>query len=126
MRLIPGHTAHAVMGLLLMIGSLSACTTNPFGPTTDTVSSTSDHAWWNQDGQIRAEHKALAFLTMAGDNVVQDAARGQGEYLTALGTLLGVTADRQPAFQASAQQHFLQWLDRDQAARLTQLREWAR
>lgn len=98
--------------------------------TTDTTSNvtgtTSGHAWWNEDGLLRPEHKLTAFTSVNQTNVEQDLARGQGEYLTSLSTLLGVPSDQQSAFQAKAQGAFETLLASDRDTRLQQLRMLAR
>jgi len=108
------------IGAGVMISSLPACTT--FEPTTDTVSSTSGRAWWNEDGLIRPEHKAIAFATYNRANLEQDIAKGRGEYLSSLGTLIGVTEDSQPSFQAHAQREFQPLAAADHETRIRQLR----
>ena len=110
------------MGAGMLISSLPACTTNPFEPTTDLVSSTSGRAWWNEDGLIRPEHKAIAFATYNRANLEQDIAKGRGEYLSSLGTLIGVTDDSQPSFQARAQREFQALATADHETRIRQLR----
>jgi len=110
------------IGAGMMISSVPACTTNPFEPTTDIVSSTSGRAWWNEDGLIRPEHKAIAFATYNRANLEQDIAKGRGEYLSSLGTLIGVTDDSQPLFQARAQREFQTLATADHETRIRQLR----
>jgi len=94
--------------------------------TTDTTSNftgtTSGRTWWNEDGLLNPEHKAIAFATYNEANLEQDLAKGRGEYLTSMGTLLGVTEDTQPAFQADAQERFVQISHANQQARVEQLR----
>lgn len=96
------------LGCLLI---LSACTLKAtLNQTTDTTSNitgtTSGRTWFTEDGLLTPEHKAIAFVTLNYDNVQQDVARGQGEYLASLGTLLGVSEHEQAIFQAKAQQRF--------------------
>ena len=110
------------IGAGMMISSVPACTTNPFEPTTDIVSSTSGRAWWNEDGLIRPEHKAIAFATYNRANLEQDIAKGRGEYLSSLGTLIGVTNDSQPSFQARAQRELQALATADHETRIRQLR----
>ena len=97
--------------------------------TTDTTSNvtgtTSGRTWWNEDGLLHPEHKLTAFMALNQTNVEQDLARGQGEYLTSLGTLLGVPSDQQSAFQAKAQGAFATLMTSDHEARLQQLRTLA-
>jgi hypothetical protein len=59
-------------------------------------------------------------------NVEQDLARGQGEYATSLGTLLGLPNNQQTIFHAKAQGAFETLLTSDPEARREQLRMLAR
>ena len=98
--------------------------------TTDTTSNvtgtTSGRTWFTEDGLLHPEHKLTAFTALNQANVEQDMARGQGEYLTSLGTLLGLSDDRQAVFQAKAQGAFETLMTSDHEARLQQLRMLAR
>ena len=98
--------------------------------TTDTTSNvtvtTSGRTWFTEDGLLHPEHKLTAFTALNQSNVEQDLARGQGEYLTSLGTLLGLSDDRQAAFHAKAQGAFETLMTSDHEARLQQLRMLAR
>jgi len=80
--------------------------------TTDTTSNvtgtTSGHAWWNEDGLLNPEHKAIAFVTMNQTNLEQDMAKGEGEYLSSLSALLGVPAREHPAYGAAVQTRYEQ------------------
>ena len=94
--------------------------------TTDTISNitgtTSGRTWFTEDGLLHPDHKLTAFLALNQMNVEQDLARGQGEYVTSLGTLLGLPNDKQTAFYAKAQGAFETLLTSDHEARLQQLR----
>ena len=98
--------------------------------TTDTTSNvtgtTSGRTWFTEDGLLRPEHKLTAFMALNQTNVEQDMARGQGEYVTSLGTLLGLSDDQQVAFHAKAQGAFETLMTSDHEARLQQLRMLAR
>jgi DUF3015 family protein len=98
--------------------------------TTDTTSNvtgtTSGRTWFTEDGLLHPEHKLTAFTALNQTNVEQDLARGQGEYLTSLGTLLGLSDDQQAAFHAKAQGAFETLITSDHEARLQQLRALAR
>jgi len=115
-----------VISVCVILGSLSACTTNPFEPTTDTVSSTSGHSWWNEDGILKSEYKAVAFVAYNAENLEEDVAKGGGEYLTSMGTLLGVGRERQQTFQSAAQDSFKEFAKVSGEARLEQLRALTR
>ena len=97
---------------------------------TDTTSNitgtTSGRTWFTEDGLLHPEHKLTAFTALNQMNVEQDLARGQGEYLTSLGTLLGLSGDQQAAFHAKAQGAFETFLMSDHDTRLQQLRMLAR
>ena len=94
--------------------------------TTDTTSNvtgtTSGRTWFNEDGMLNPEHKLTAFTVLNQANMEQDLARGQGEYLTSLGTLLGLPNGQQAAFHVKAQGAFQTLMTSDQQARLQQLR----
>jgi hypothetical protein len=98
--------------------------------TTDTTSNvtgtTSGRTWFTEDGLLHPEHKLTAFTTLNQTNVEQDLARGQGEYLTSLGALLGLSDDQQAAFHTKAQGAFETLLTSDHETRLQQLRTLAR
>ncbi len=87
----------------ILLLTLPACTTKgtikaTTDPTTDILSSTSGAAWFTEDGIVKDEFKVEAFTAFNFENVKQDMAQGQGEYLTSLGSLLGVPEDRQATF----------------------------
>ena len=98
--------------------------------TTDTTSNvtvtTSGRTWFTEDGLLHPEHKLTAFMAFNQTNVEQDLARGQGEYVTSLGTLLGLSNDQQAAFHTKAQEAFETLMTSDHEARLQQLRMLAR
>lgn len=102
-------TVWAIMPMLMLLAS--GCTLKAtFKETTDTTSNitgtTSGHAWWSEDGLLVPEHKAIAFVKYNEANLEQDLARGQGEYVTSLATLLGVPRDQQLSFHAKTQGEF--------------------
>ncbi len=103
-----------------------------FKQTTDTTSNvtgtTSGHAWWNEDGLLHPEHKAIAFVTVNQTNLHYDMAKGEGEYLTSLGTLLGVPAQDRVAYGAAVQARYAKTQETTQdspAAWLTLLQDTA-
>lgn len=117
------------MTALLMISS--GCTLKgTIKETTDTTSNvtgtTSGRTWFTEDGILHPEHKLTAFAALNHTNMEQDLARGQGEYVTSLATLLGVPNDQQPAFHAKAQGMFDVLIASDREAQLQQLRMLAR
>ena len=80
---------------------------------TDTTSNitgtTSGAAWWSEDGQIKPDFKATAFVSFNHENLVQDVAAGCGEYLASISRLLGVPNDRQTAFSPPPRQVIPRW-----------------
>ena len=86
--------------------------------TTETVSnflsSTSD--WYGPDGLPKAEHKVDLFVAHSLDNLRVDLARGQGEYLTALQTLLAVAPDRCGEFQSLLHENYALLASQDRAS----------
>jgi len=122
-------TVWTILPALLLLAS--GCTLKgTIKEITDTTSNitgtTSGHAWWNEDGLLLPEHKAIAFATYNKANLEQDLARGQGEYVTSLATLLGVPSDRQSSFQANAQGAFDVLTTSDHEAQIHRLRALAR
>src|ERR1044071_3959124 len=97
---------------------------------TDTTSNitgtTSGRTWFTEDGLLQPDHKLTAFLDLNQMNVEQDLARGQGEYATSLGTLLGLPNNQQIIFRANAQEAFKTFLTSGPEARREQLRMLAR
>ena len=103
-----------VKGLIgaLVLGSVglvvSACNTSK--ATVDTfakfTSSTSPGNWINADGVIQESQKARLFTSVAFENLEQDIARGNGEYLTSLSVLLKVPAGKQDEFRMHSQSNY--------------------
>jgi len=122
-------TVWTILPVLILLAS--GCTLkSTVKQTTDTISNvtgtTSGRTWFTEDGLLHPEHKLTAFTALNQMNVEQDLARGQGEYLTSLGTLLGLPGDQQAAFHAKAQGAFETFLMSDHDTRLQQLRMLAR
>lgn len=72
-------------------------------PTKNFTSSTSPRSWFAADGTLKAEYKVMAFTVLNYDNVKENIARGQGEYLTSLASLVNVPQEEQARFFAFAQ-----------------------
>lgn len=100
----PSNTNVALLFLALAaMLTLPACTTKGLikattDPTTDILSSTSGKSWFTEDGLVKDEFKVDAFTALNFENVKQDMAQGQGEYLASLSELLGIPEDRQATF----------------------------
>ena len=111
-------TLKALVALMVLASTglvLSACNTTK--ATVDTfakfTSSTSPGDWINADGVIQNHQKARLFAAVAFENLEQDIARGNGEYLTSLGVLLNVPAEQQNEFRARSQSNYPLLFDSD-------------
>ena len=100
----PRHILIHCAGAALMALSLSACSVTE--TISNFLSSTSGKAWFTEDGLIKTDHRVQAFMAFNFENIKQDMARGQGEYLDSLSTLMEVPADRRAAFYAHAQSRY--------------------
>lgn len=110
MRTLPS-SVFAITGLaigLVMSGCTLKATFEQITDTTSNVTGTtsSAHSWVTEDGLLRPEHKAIAFMTFNQTNIQQNMAAGQGEYLASLGTLLGVPAHQQLAYGTAVQSRY--------------------
>lgn len=72
-------------------------------PTKNFTSSTSPKSWFAADGTLKSEYKVMAFTVLNYDNLKDNMARGQGEYLASLASLIDVPQDEQVRFFAFAQ-----------------------
>ena len=115
------------LAIVLLLGSTGCTIKATLNQTTDTTSNitgtTSGAAWWSEDGQIKPDFKATAFVTFNQANLNQDLAAGNGEYLGSVSRLLGIPTDRQPAFFSAAQTNYAQMADRNSETLLLLLRE---
>ncbi len=104
----------SIMTLKVFVGALvlasvglvaSGCNTTK--ATVDTfakfTSSTSPEEFFNADGVVQESQKARLFTAVVFENLEQDIARGNGEYLTSLGVLLKIPEGEQDEFRARAQ-----------------------
>ena len=119
----------ALFPVLLLLASgctLKATVKETTDTTSNVTGTTSGRTWWNEDGLLHPEHKLTAFLALNQANVEQDLARGQGEYVTSLGTLLGLPDDQQAAFHTKAQANFEALTTSDRDTQVQQVRTLAR
>ena len=89
------------VGLILTLSGCSITET-----INDILSSTSGRSWFTEDGLVKEDHRVDAFMTLNFENVKQDMARGHGEYLSSLSTLMRVPQDREASFFAHAQSRY--------------------
>ena len=93
--------------------------------TSNVTGTTSGAAWWNENGQLKPDFKATAFVSFNYDNLQHDLAAGQGEYLASLSRLLGVPVEQEPAFFSEAQAGYATLGDQGPTALLVFLRDRA-
>jgi hypothetical protein len=79
-------------------------TTNGTGMNTFGISSGTSGC--TNDGKIMSEYKTTVFASLNFDALSAEMAQGQGEHLASLATLMGVPAERHPAFFAMTQERY--------------------
>jgi hypothetical protein len=104
-------TLKGLVGALVLASAglvTSACNTSK--ATVDTfakfTSSTSPGEFISADGTVRDSQKARMFTAVVFENLEQDIARGNGEYLTSLAVLLKVPAGEQDEFRTLSQSKY--------------------
>lgn len=104
-------TVKGFVGALVLASvglGLSACNTTK--ATVDTfakfTSSTSPGEFINGDGVVQESQKARLFTAVVFENLEQDIARGNGEYLTSLGVLLKIPEGEQDEFRTRSQRKY--------------------
>ena len=104
-------TLRGLVGVLVLASTgfvVSACNTTK--ATVDTfakfTSSTSPGEWLNADGVIQESQKTRLFTAVAFENLEQDIARGNGEYLTSLAVLMKVPPGEQEMFRTHTQSNY--------------------
>jgi hypothetical protein len=111
------------LALVLMTGcSFTGSMEALIDATPDISVSDPARTWWTEDGLLKPDYKVIAFAAYDRSNLEQDLARGEGEYLASLGTMLGVQENSRPTFEAAAQQRFEAMAPRDRMIQVKQLR----
>jgi hypothetical protein len=82
----------------VLIQVLASTTNGTFG--SQTFGITSGTSGCTNDGFVKNDKKVDVFASVNFENLKENMAQGQGEYLTSFATLLGVTNDLQPEFFA--------------------------
>ncbi|MDO9118313.1 MAG: DUF3015 family protein [Nitrospira sp.] len=102
--------ALTLLTLTLSSGCSFKATLDQTMDTTSNVSGTTSsvHSWVSEDGLVKPDYKALALIAASRENMEQNIAAGSGEYLTAVGTLLGVPEPRRADFGAAIQRRYAQ------------------
>ena len=103
LRGLVGVLVLASIGLVVSACNTSKATLDTFAKFT---SSTSPGGWINADGVIRESQKARLFTAVAFENLEQDIARGNGEYLTSLAVLMKVPPGEQDKFRTHTQSNY--------------------
>ena len=93
----------AITGLVVSACNTSKATVDTFAKFT---SSTSPGNWIDADGVIQESQKTRLFTAVAFENLEQDIARGNGEYLTSLAVLLKIPAGKQDEFRIHSQSNY--------------------
>jgi hypothetical protein len=83
---------------------MQATTNGSFGSGTFGISSGTSGC--TNDGKIMSEHKTTTFALLNFEALSAEMAQGQGEHLASLATLMGVPAERHPAFFAMTQERY--------------------
>src|SRR5262249_2236355 len=100
----PRHIVTVLSGAAVLVLSLSACSITE--TINNILSSTSGRSWFTEDGLVKEDQRVNAFMAFNLENIKQDMARGQGEYLDSLSTLMQIPPDRRAAFYAHAQSRY--------------------
>ena len=100
----PRHIVTVLSGAAVLVLSLSACSITE--TINNILSSTSGRSWFTEDGLVKEDQRVNAFMAFNFENVKQDMANGQGEYLDSLSTLMGIPQDRRASFYAHAQSRY--------------------
>ena len=83
---------------------LQSTTNGTFG--TQTFGISSGTSGCTNDGTILASEKVNVFASINFDDISQDMARGQGEHLTSLATLMEIPTDQHEIFFSMAQEKY--------------------
>lgn len=100
-RLIPLLTLALVMPACTLKGTSKQTT-----DTTSNITGTTSGKSWFDGGLVRKDQEVQAFADLNFDNLKQDMAKGRGEYLASLGSLMGVAPARQDEFFTLTQAHY--------------------
>lgn len=100
----PKHILIHCAGAAILLFSLSACSVTE--TISNFLSSTSGKTWFSEDGLIKTDHRVQAFMAFNFENIKQDMAKGQGEYLDSLSTLMEIPPEHRASFYAHAQSRY--------------------
>ena len=100
----PRHILIHCAGAAILLFSLSACSVTE--TISNFLSSTSGKTWFTEDGLIKTDHRVQAFMAFNFENIKQDMAKGQGEYLDSLSTLMEIPPEHRASFYAHPQSRY--------------------
>ena len=98
-----GALVLASVGLVDSASNTSKATVDTFAKFT---SSTSPGEWIDADGVIQESQKARLFAAVAFENLEQDIARGNGEYVRSLAVLMKIPVGEQDEFRSLSQAQY--------------------
>lgn len=122
-----GRTFYCLLSVGICL-SLSACNTTKatMDSTVKFFSSTSPDSMFTADGMVEQRQKVNLFAGVSYENLRQEAAAGEGQYVTSLATLYQVPREKHRAFgQLLQRKHgelFTASLTEDQSAHLKMVR----
>lgn len=111
MRNSASPSLRLLLPILALLLALPACTfkgttKGSTDMTSDVTATTSGKTWFTEDGLVKDDQRVNAFANLNFENLRQDAARGHGEYLSALGSLLGVPRGHEEEFFTLMREHY--------------------
>ena len=106
MKHLIGLFTIAVLALVVSACTFKGTTKGITDATSDVTATTSGKSWFD-GGLVKKDQEVNAFAHLNFDNLKQDMAKGRGEYLASLGSLMGVTPAHQDDFFALAQAHYM-------------------
>ena len=105
MKHLVGLFTIAVLALAVSACTFKGTTKATTDMTSDVTATTSGKSWF-EGGLVKKDQEVNAFAHLNFDNLKQDMAKGRGEYLASLGSLMGVTPAYQNEFFALTQAHY--------------------
>ena len=99
-------TLWGLLGVAMSGCTMKATTDTTTDGTTEFMSSTTGKTWWTEEGLVKQGQHAGAFVSVNYENLLEDIAKGEGEYVVAFGKLLNVPSVHQKTFANQLQQHY--------------------
>lgn len=99
----------ALLGFGISGCTIKATTDTTTDGTTEFLSSTTGKSWWTEDGLVKQGEQARAFVALNRENLLQNMAQGHGEYVTALGQIIGVPHSKELGFRKLLQLHYAEF-----------------